>query len=480
MAVFFKEGEEKIRPGIYQRYSNIGETLVGARDGICAIAIQASWGPLGTVVKNAVAADLTKNYGTGKYSATYTVPAAQAMFQGGASTVYTYRMGTGGKKASLTQDTLTITAKYVGTYPIAVAIQEKVGDSGHKEVIVYANGAQAEVKTFEAISSSEAQSSSAEYDNLKSALKNSKYVEITAAPTSGNVPTITAASGQLTGGEDPNVNNESRSAAYAALEGYYYNTIALDVDDDESMSKSLVLQAYLDEAHKMGKLAIAVVGEKTSVDFEDRLEHSRAFNDEKVVYLGNGYKNAAGEAVEGALAICYTAGVIASTPSNKGITHTVVTGATELLENLTYSQYEAAILNGMLLLSMSPDGSIWYDSGIDTLTNPDPETQDDGWKKIRRTKCRFEMFDRIDRALQPKVGRINNDADGISDVIQTGTRILDAMANDEKKIFPGATMIEDPSNPAEADSAWFVIQADDIDSMEKIYLHYQFRYSQNA
>ena len=90
------------------------------------------------------------------------------------------------------------------------------------------------------------------------------------------------------------------------------------------------------------------------------------------------------------------------------------------------------------------------------------------------------MIDRLDRVLMPKVGRVSADTDGVADVIQAGQRILDAMANNEGKLFPGAKFVEDPTRPFEGDSAWFIIQADDIDSLEKIYLQYQFRYSQNV
>lgn len=475
MAIFYNEGETKIRPGLYQRYSNIGfDTLASARDGICAIPVKASWGPLGKVLKNTVASSLDKNYGSGTYSETYTVPAAKAMFDGGASTVYTYRLGSGGEKASKELTTgLTATAKYPGTMALSVAVQTKLGDATKKQFIVYAGTKQ--VETFEFAADTKAEGA-----NLIAAVAKSAYVDVVAADAApATVPVLAVASGALTGGEDPTVTNEDYSAAFAALEPYYYNTIALDVDDDENVSLSLLLQSYLDSAYKMGKLGIAVVGEKTDVAFEKRCAHAKAFNDAKVVYLGGGWK-VGDVSKDGVMAICYTAGVIASTPSNQGITHTVITGATELMESLTYAQYEEAILNGMLMVSLSADGSIWYDSGINTLTATETGIEDAGWKKIRRVKVRFEMFDRLDRELMPKVGKISADTDGVADVIQAGQRVLDAMSQNEGKLFPGAVIAEDPDNPFEGDSAWFIIQADDIDSLEKIYLHYQFRYSQNS
>ena len=469
MAVFYNEGETKKRPGVFQRYSSAGfNTMEGGRDGICAIPVQAFWGPLGKVVKNTLASDLTKNYGAGSYGEGHTVPAAAAMFDGGAATVYTYRMGTGGTKASKEiASGLTATAKYPGAMPISLAVQEKLGDSTMKQLLVYAGTALVETWNFSA-------DGKAEGENLIAAVAESAYIDVTGSATT--VPAMAVASGALEGGANPTVTNEEYSKAFAALETYYYNAIALDVDDTD-MTLSLLLQAYMANGFKLGKTGIAVVGEKATVEFETRCAHARVFNDAKVVYLGGGYM-AGNTSKDGVMSICYTAGVIASTPSNQSITHNFVRGATDMCESLTYSQYEQAIDSGMLLLSMAPDGSIWYDSGINTLTKPD-DNQDEGWKKIRRVKTRFEMFDRLDRSMSPKVGRVSADTDGVADVVQTGQRVLNAMVS-EGKLLPGAVFCEDPERPYSGDSAWFLIQVDDIDSLEKIYMHYQFRYSQNA
>lgn len=472
MAVFYNEGETKIRPGVYQRHTNIGfNAATSSQDGYCAIPIQASWGPLGKVVRNIVSSDLTKNYGGGTYGTGYTVPAATAMFDGGASIVYTYRMGTGGKQATKeVAEGLTVTAKYPGTMPVSVAVQEKLGDTTMKQLLVYAGTTQVESFNFAA-------DTKAEGANLIAATAESKYIIVSGS--AAVVDILPAASGVLEGGEDPTVTNEDYSKAFAAFEPYFYNTIALDVDDS-TMTLSLMLATYLANAYKLGKLGIAVVGDKATVDFETRCAHAKAFNDCKVVYLGGGWMSGA-ESKDGVMAICYTAGVIASTPSNQGIVHTVINGATELCgESLTFAQYEDAISSGMLLVSRSNDGSIWYDSGINTLIAPDEGTQDLGWKKIRRVKVRFEMIDRLDRTLAPKVGKISSGTDGISDIIQAGQRVLDTMAGSEGKLMSGAMFVEDKANPASGDSAWFIIQADDIDSLEKIYLQYQFRYSQDS
>ncbi len=46
MAQIFREGEIKVRPDVYYRYSNKGKNdNVGAVDGINALVMQAAWGP---------------------------------------------------------------------------------------------------------------------------------------------------------------------------------------------------------------------------------------------------------------------------------------------------------------------------------------------------------------------------------------------------------------------------------------------------
>lgn len=470
MGVFYNEGEIKKRPGVYQRHSNDDQVnLVGARDGVCAIPVRASWGPVGVVLENKSKYDLRKNYGDGDYSQTFTVPAAREMFDGGASTVYTYRMGTGGKAGTCTfGTTMTATAKYPGAAKLNIVVKDKLGNEGTKEFQVYFNNALVETFNF-------AVDGEHDGENLIKATKDSQYVVVSG--TAATVPAVALAAGELKNGADPTVQNNDYSTAFNAFEPYFYNTIALDVDD-EDQTIGLLLQSYLKNAYTMGKTAIAVLGNKSSVAFETRKANAKKYDDNKVVFLAGGFMQGT-ENKDGVLAICRAAGDIASTPTNQGIVHKTINGATGLCETLTYNQYVEAIESGMLALSMSADGEVWYDSGINTLINPDPKTQDEGWKKIRRTRVRFEIFDRLDRTLAPKVGRVSTTTDGIADIIQSGQRVLDAMANNEGKLYAGASFSADPDQPAVGDSAWFVIDANDIDSLEKIYLHYKFRYAQN-
>jgi len=84
---------------------------------------------------------------------------------------------------------------------------------------------------------------------------------------------------------------------------------------------------------------------------------------------------------------------------------------------------------------------------------------------------------RLHVAMEKKIGKVNCDSDGIADVIQTGIRVLNDMAR-EKKIMQGGIFTLDTENPQTSDSAWFIVEVDDIDTLEKIYLHYRFSNTQ--
>jgi len=166
--------------------------------------------------------------------------------------------------------------------------------------------------------------------------------------------------------------------------------------------------------------------------------------------------------------------VIGCKDSSTSIVHTEIPDAESCIEQLTNEQYVDAIKSGLLLLSEGQEGQVWFDSGVNTYTVLN-ENDDEGWKKIKRTAVRYEVFDRINRTLEPLIGRINNDSVGIDNVIQEAKKVL-AQMNREGKILDTYEFYEDTNNPHAADYANFIVSVDDIDSMEKIYLTYQFQY----
>lgn len=466
MGSIYNIGDQKIRPGVYRRYENVGlNSVPGAVYGVFAIPIHASFGPLATVstFERDEVDELTKMYGTEG-----TVDAALALFDGGATKVHVYRLGTGGTKATASlkssSDTslVTLSTKYETSKPFSVTIKAKLGSVGTNQLLLYSN-----TELLETIDYATGEQDST---NLVEAVnKASDYITATKV-SDGAVEVVSNTA--FSGGTAPNATAGSYSEAFGAFESYKWNVLVLDTCDTDVHA---LVKAYLNRIFNEGALGVCILGEPTSVPFDTRKEHAAAFNDEKIIYLGSGYEDADGNNVDGYLAIAKQAGIIGSLASNESATHTVIPNAVNTLEVLKNSQYEDAIKSGMLLLSPNDEGQVWFDSGINTLITPG-EVQDDGWKKIRRTATRFEMFDRIDRVLAPLVGKVDCDDIGIGDCVVAGQSVLDEMVK-ENKLLSGAVFEEDKTKRRGSDYAYFTIAADDKDSLEKIYLTYQFRFT---
>ena len=136
----------------------------------------------------------------------------------------------------------------------------------------------------------------------------------------------------------------------------------------------------------------------------------------------------------------------------------------------------AAEKKGCLVLSYNKAKQVWIDNAINTLITP-KDNQDDGWKKIRRVKTRFELIRRINTTSDSLVGKVDNDTNGRATVISQLQAVGDAMREEGKLV--ACTVSESSAYTADGDSAWFDIDVIDKDSMEHIYLSFIFRFSTN-
>ena len=460
MAQIYYKGETKIRPGVYQRYSTEKAIEPMSYDGFVAFIMSCNWGEAGKVTKHNSPSSVKSAYGVND-----STEAAEQAFNGGATTVYCYRLaGTGGVKATVAADSkINFTAKYDGNVSLKVKVQQKLGDNTKNQIVVL-NG-DSVVETFEYATAEN------DLDNVIASVALSEY--ITASKVTSATGSLATGTYTLAGGVNPTVTNSDYALALTALEPYFYNVV---VTDSISSDVAEVLKAYVDTAYEAGKSVMTVIGTTVATAFSTRVSNAAACDNEKVVYFGSGWLDGDGNAISGVKAIAYVAGAIAGTPSTRAITRLPINGASDVAERLTNSQYEMAINNGLLLVSAGPNGEVWFDSGVNTLRNPS-ENQDDGWKKIKRTKTRFELMTRIDNVLSPKIGSVGANTDGVAYLVQCGSGVLQDMIA-EGKLASGA-FYEDTENPFTADSAWFIVEATDIDSLEKIYLHYKFSYAQN-
>lgn len=467
----FQVGEQKVRPGVYVRVTNIGEPPEAiVPQGIVAALFRASWGPLGEVVylENADAV-------IGVFGSTGTVDTALEAFRGGCRRVVAYRLGTGGGKALLnlqdaeSTNVVKIEAKYEGVRgnDFVVTVRDSLTDATKRELLLYEGTTLRQTIPF-AKGSGEPQ---ALVDAI--AASNSPYITATKiADGSGTLATVTQQ--PLTGGQDPTVNGESYSAGLSAIEAIDWNVLAVDTDDTATHT---LAQAYIDRVRNEGKRVLGVVGEPTSVPLATRLANARAFNDPAIIYVANGFKGSDGVTREGYKAAARVAGMVAAAQITESLTHYVVRGATELAGVLTNAEIEQAINSGALVFTMSAQKQVHIEYGINTFITVTAD-MDAGWKKIRRVRTRDNLMDRIAATWDPLIGKINNSPDGRATLIAAAQGIINRMIA-EGALLQG-TIFEDPNNPPRGDSAWFVVQVDDLDSAEKVYITFQFRFSPTA
>lgn len=465
----FIVGETKIRPGEYHRIENAsGIQTAGAKNGIIAGVIHANWGPLNEAITMSPSTNVKKIFGSGN-----TQSMIDVMFEAGNVKGYFVRVGSGGTAGTITLkdsavesvNVVTINAKYVGSRPFAVTIRDSLTNTDKRECVIYDGTAEFEKVSFDK------GAADGEASALVAAFAKSE--NFTASKVSdGNGTMATVTQSAFTVGTDPTVNVDAYASALEALEAYEFNVLCVDTEDT---AVHALVESFINRTYTAGSYPMAVLSESSQVALATRQGHAKAFNNSKIVYVLNGGKDADGNVMEGYINAARIGGMIAYCPSNKSVTHSVISKYADLSESLTNTQIENALLSGCLVLSKNAEGNVWIEQGINTLVNPS-DNEDDGWKKIRRVKTRYELMQRIGDTVAKLVGKIDNDPDGRSAVIAAGQSVInDMIAN--KKLLPGSIMMEDEGNPAKGDSAWFVISVDDIDSIEKFYLTYRFRFT---
>lgn len=525
MARIWKLGVQEVRPGTYFRTSSGDVTAVGAINGIAAILYQSNWGALNKVV-NISPEELNNLHnivGTGSgYSA------VREALIGGATMVRAVRVGSGGKAVRVNLYTkaytvLSATKKYIGVRLYAkyrgyrkftATIQLSLNETGKKELVIYdeenrvvdrvtftaggnetkklANAVNSGCTYFTArvitdkkvfatpyTTTSYCLTTATErnvYKKIKTLKK--KAAAIIAAPNStdeGDLTTEQIEAEQLAyvkGLMNPKVNTSAYSDATELLERYYWNVITASSD---SSTVHEVLTTFARQSYQNGHLGMAVICGKTSTALATRIAYAKAINDWRVVYVLGGWKSNTGKSYNGYLAAARIAGMIAACETNASLTHIVVQDALELLDPLTHGQMIEAEEKGCFVLSLNDEDQVWIDNAINTLVTLGND-QDDGWKKIRRTKCRFELMTRINRTCDKLTGRLNNDENGRATLVTAMNGIIGEMIA-EGKLFQGSYAAEDPRYKPVGDRAYFFLQIGDIDSMEKIYLDFNFSYA---
>lgn len=471
MAGTFTSGETKVRPGLYFRTKKRGGVqVVGAINGVLACMFQSNWGPLNKQFEmdSSMANNVVDYYGTGEGTEIITEG-----FIGGATTIRAVRVGgdDGTNSKIILQNTdgndvVIIQAAYPGDRAFTVSVRTNLV-TGARQCVIYDGTEIFEQYSFEA--------GSDEPSALVEAMEMSKNFDgVLAAPgASGSLAAITQK--QMDTGTNPTVTVSSYSKATDVLERYDWNCLICDSND---AGVHAIIESFVEQSYNAGHFGFGCIAGTHKQDLDSRMTGAASINDEKMVYVLHGWTNSSGKDYEGYLAAARIGGMVAAVETNSSLTHDVIKGAVSLIEPLTNGELIKAEKKGCLVFDTNSEDQIWIDAAINTLVTPD-DNQDEGWKKIRRTKTRFELMQRVDDSCAKLVGKVNNDTNGRQTIMATAQKVINAMVG-EDKLMSGSNIVEDPTYTAEGDSCWFLLEIWDIDSAEKIYLTYEYSFAQDV
>jgi len=468
--IVFRSGEQKVRPGVYIRVQNVGQPVVPALpNGIVAAVFRSNWGPIQTPTVIETAEVISEKFGVSA-----SLDMLQEAFRGGCKKIVGVRVGEAGAPAQVTltdsnttpAQVVKITTKYPGTRGnnFTVTIRDSLASTNMKEFLLFEGSTQLLKLTFD--------KGTSEPTNLVTVINESGNPYVVAEkPADGNGTVKNVSNTALQGGTDPTITNENVLSALTTLEAEDWNVLVVDSEDVTLFAS---IQAYIDRVRESGKRVMAVLSQPTTIDLVTRLATARSFNDPAIVFVLNGFEYSDGKVVEGYKAAGRVAGMIASADITESLTHAVVSGAVAVKGALSNTDIENAINNGAIAFTYNAQKQVQIEQGITTFITPTAD-MDMGWRKIRRVRTRDALIDRISATWDSLVGKINNDKNGRATLLAAAQGVINQMVTEGALI--SGTIYEDPANPPQGDSAWFVIQVDDTDSAEKLYLTFQFRFS---
>lgn len=466
MAGYFQIGETKVRPGSYFNIGKNGDNAADSIDGVTAVIFRADFGPLGRAVEIGINDNYEEIFGNGG-----TTDAIRQAFNGGAQTVIACRLGEGGANSSIVlkdengEDAVKISAKHPGTKEFTVTVKEKITNPAVKQYVVYSGTKEIETLEFHA-GENEAQA-------LCDALASDNYFTAELVMERENCVLENVLQRKMEGGTDPVIKTEDYSNAFAVAEPYMFNTICVDT---ENTSVHLLLAAFVERIFGNGSLAQAIIAENSRIDLDERIIRAASYNNEKIVYVLNPKAETIDGTLDGYQTAARIAGMIAAASSKESLTHKVISDFTDLSEMLTNSEIINAQKHGCIVLARNTKRQIWIDSAINTLTDL-PDDKDEGWKKIRRVKTRFELLRRCNEATDNLIGIVDNDSDGRKTIIGKLNAVgLDMISEGKLTSF---SVTESDSYTADVDSCWFCIDVVDKDSAEHIYTFFKFQFSTN-
>ena len=330
--------QNKIRPGVYIRFTSARELglAVGER-GTVTICEPMSWGPVAQVMEVEAGADMTPYTG-------YDITNPKNRFlneifkgtnrTGGASRVLLYRpTASGSAQATVTEGTLTATAKYPGARgnDISIVVTALTEPSGSFQVSTVVDGEVVDQQTAA----------------TADALEDNDWV------TFSGTGALTATTGEpLTGGLDGTVQSAAYSAYLTAIEPYKFDVMIYD-GTDGTVQEAMVafIERIADEA---GQYAQLVASGLTNPD-------SRF-----VINVSSGVTLSDGTALTAQQVTWWAGGAPAGARYNESLTYAQYPGAAAVSPLLTNSGYVQALQAGQFVL-FADNGEVKVEQDINSL-----------------------------------------------------------------------------------------------------------------
>lgn len=352
----------------------------------------------------------------------------------GAAKIIVYRLNDGGTKASVSDENISITAKYAGTLgnSLKVAITAKTNSKFLVETFL----------NNEVVDSQEIASSSE--------IQNNDYVEF-------NITTLAATAGMsLTGGTDATVSNNSYVEFLNYIETQKYNTIAFKLTEQETATLIPIIKNFVErQREELGtKVQVVVPTSNVTTDYEG------------IIQVENGVKLVDGTTIDKYDITAFVGGLTAGKSVSESNTYVKYDGASEPYPRKTHEEIEASIEAGNIVFN--EDCKIETDiNSLITFTNGKISSM----SKNRTIRVLDAICNDIKETFTSKyIGKINNDENGRnllkSDIISYMRNLESQGAINE---FDSSTDIEVIQGERK-DDIIANIAVETIDSMEKLYM----------
>lgn len=364
--------QNKVRPGAYVNVvSKDTDVNVASVNGVTTLPLAIDFGPEGKVVEVNVNTDLTM-FGY-ELSDKPMLLVREALKR--AAKVLVYRVGSGGK-ATQTEGSLSVTAKYGGARGNAISLvsKEVVDNEGTFTVQTFLDGKLVDTQS----------------------VQNIEEMKENALVTFTGTGKMTAFSIKLAGGSSTEAQVNDYKAYFNAIQLFDFNTMALPIADAaiKTAATSFIVRMRNDEGKKC-QLVLA----------------NHTVDDEAVINVKNGVVLSDGAIITPEQATAWVAGASAAAGVNQSLTYTTYDGAIDVSPRFLNSEIEQALLNGEFLFT-EKRGAAVVEQDINSLHSFNAD-KNKSFSKNRVLRVLDDIANNTKKAFEDYfIGKVDNNVDG--------------------------------------------------------------------